>query len=339
MFDFVVIGDIIVDRIVKITDPKIISTIDTKEHTVMFPYPAKRQLDMAPETHAGGNAYNAATAIRKLGLNTAMFTVVGNDHEGSKMIEDIKALGVDCSLVQVDGENTTNSSVIMSINGDRVLFSYHHKRTYTLPQLPETKYVYLTSIGEDDAPLFHSVVEQKQKMGFKLVFSPGTLQIEESFADIKEVMQHTDVLILNKQEAVSLSRLNTESNENLLRGLHNFGPKQVVITRSERGSVASTGSEIIKQGALQVATVECTGAGDAYSSTLAAALCMNESLQTAMSWGTINSASVIGTIGATNGLLSLGEIKQQLEQKKDQFVYTEATSSEVGVPRHSVKPE
>ncbi len=333
MLDFLVIGDIMVDRILRLADPEIINTIDTKVHTVTLPYPSKNRLTTPPEVHGGGNAYNVASAMRKLGLETALYTIVGKDSDGQRMLGAVKELGVNCDLVQVDEEHETNSAVILSINSDRVVFSYHYERNYQLPQIPPTKYVYLTSVGENDLPLFQQVIAQKEQLGFQLIFSPGTLQVSEAFTDVHEIMQHTDVLILNKPEAAKISRLNTESNEYLLQGLHKLGPKTVIITRSERGSVAFDGNNTYKVGALPVQPVECTGAGDCYAATVSAALAIGNDIPTAMAWGAINSASVITSIGATNGQLERPALEQMHAEKKDQLKYEEATSSEVGIPK------
>lgn len=336
MFDFVVIGDIMIDRILNVTNPEIVRTIDTVKHTVTFPYPNKINLLKAPETQPGGNAYNAAHCLKQLGLNTALYTIVGTDHDGQKMIEDIKAKGVDCSLVQTDNEQETNSAIILNINSDRTLFSYHFPRKYVLPTLPETKYVYLTSIGEDDLVLFKSVVEQKAKLNFKLIFAPGTLQVTEELGDVRDILQATDLLILNKSEAVKLSRLNTESNDSLLHGLQRLGPKSVIITRSERGSVAlEDGNEVLKVGSLEVQVVESTGAGDTYAATVGGALALGKSLKEAMELGALNSANAIQSVGGTTGQMAKEDLEKMYQEKVSQLKYVEATSSEIGIPKPS----
>lgn len=336
MFDFVVIGDVVIDRILQLNQSEVINSIDTRSHTVEIPFPSKVHLDAAPTVHAGGNAYNVATAIQKLGLQTALYSVIGKETEGKEFIATLRESGVNCDMVVTDESSSTSSATILNIHGDRTVFSYHQPRKYSLPtSMPQTKYVYLTSIGEDDKDLFTQVLEAKQRLGFKLIFSPGTLQVTEEFGDVKETMAQTDLLILNKAEAVKISRLNTESNEYLLRGLHRYGPKQVVITRSERGAVAFDGTNITKVGALKVKPVESTGAGDCFAATVCAAMAYNQDIATAMGWGAVHAANAISSVGATTGLLSKPELEAQYAEKKDQLVYTEATSSEIGIPKPS----
>lgn len=327
MFDFIVIGDLAVDRLLRITDSTIVDSIDPNAHTVTLPYPSKVRLAKAPITIGGGNSFNAVKTLSKLGLQTALYTVVGTDEDGQRMLEQLKQLGVDCSLVQTDEVEPTNNSFILSIGSDRVLFSHHHQREYKLPELPETRFVYLTSVGENDKLLFDQVIANKQKRDFKLVFSPGTLQTTEEFSDIKAIMAVTDYLIVNKQEAKVLSRLASDSNENLLSGLAGMGPKNIIITRAAHGSIAFDGQNTIKVGALQVPAVETTGAGDTYSATVAAALSLGVTLETAMQWGAVNAAQVISSIGVDK-MLDRATLEANLQTQVSNLVYTEPTVDE-----------
>ncbi len=323
MYDFIVIGDILVDRILHIGDSSIINSINEQTHTVAFPYPSKVSLTTPPHTGGGGNAYNASHALHKLGLNTAIYTIVGADHEGELLTQDLKAAGINIDMIVTDRDKGTNSSFVMSIAGDKVLFSYHYPRKYQLPELPETKFVYLTSIGEDDKPLFDAVIAQKKAKGFKLLFSPGTRQVSEPLLEVKDILQNTDILIVNKEEAKKLTRLKTESDETLLKTLYAMGPRTVVITRSQHGSIGYDGTNFIKVGALPVDTVECTGAGDTYAATMVAALAMQKDLKTAMEWGALNASSVITQIGCVNGLLDMSGLQQKYTQDAAQLKYVE----------------
>jgi sugar/nucleoside kinase (ribokinase family) len=328
MYDVIVIGDILTDRILQITDPTIVASIDETKHIVSLPYPSKTQLTHPPLVHGGGNAYNMSIAMSKLGLNTALYSMIGNDESGQLLGSELKEHKVNTDLVQIDPANSTNSSYILSIRGDRVLFSYHYTRPYQLPDLPETKYVVLTSMGEDDKQLFENLVAQKQKHNFQLVFSPGTRQIREPFADIKEVLANTDVLILNKSEAKELSRLHTQSNEYLLHALQKVGPKIVVITRSSHGSIASVNHEIIKVGALPVDVIESTGAGDTYAATLIAGLCKDQDLKTAMEWGSMNAANVVSQVGCVEAMLDLAGLEAMHANNQAKLTYIEPLNIE-----------
>jgi len=324
MYDFFIIGDIQLDHVMIVSDPDIVRTVDDRSHTVTLPFPTKIQVDTAPQIFPGGNAYNAAYSISKLGLSVGIYSVIGNDHEGDNVIQELKAGGIETKHIVKDKDSGTNKSMILNIASDRIVFSHHHLREYSLAEIPNCKYVYLTSVGEDDLELLEKVAEQKEQKGYKIIFSPGTRQIEEPFTEVRSILEHTDILVLNKREAQALSRLNSDSNKNLLQGLHRFGPKIVVMTRSNRGSIAFDGEVYTEVGALKVDGLDTTGAGDTYSSTLGAALLMEKDLKTAMEWGAINSAHVISAMGSTNGLLDKNAIETLYPEMSQQLEYIDS---------------
>jgi ribokinase len=57
---------------------------------------------------------------------------------------------------------------------------------------------------------------------------------------------------------------------------------------------------------------ERTGAGDAFASTFTVALALGKTLEEALMWGPVNSASVVQDIGAQRGLLSRAQIEEWL---------------------------
>ncbi|MDP3985309.1 MAG: PfkB family carbohydrate kinase, partial [bacterium] len=58
--------------------------------------------------------------------------------------------------------------------------------------------------------------------------------------------------------------------------------------------------------------VESTGAGDSFAAGVLAATIRGLPLKDGLAWGAVNSASVVGTIGPQEGLLSDREIKKRL---------------------------
>jgi sugar/nucleoside kinase (ribokinase family) len=58
---------------------------------------------------------------------------------------------------------------------------------------------------------------------------------------------------------------------------------------------------------------ERTGAGDAFASSVTAALAMGRPLEEALLWGPINSMSVVQEVGAQKGLLSREKLEEFLK--------------------------
>ena len=59
--------------------------------------------------------------------------------------------------------------------------------------------------------------------------------------------------------------------------------------------------------------VERTGAGDLFAAGFLGAVIHGESLETAMSWGSVNAASVVGQVGAEAGLLTKEKMQEKLQ--------------------------
>ena len=59
--------------------------------------------------------------------------------------------------------------------------------------------------------------------------------------------------------------------------------------------------------------VDRTGAGDSFSSTFTAAIALGKSPAEALSWGPVNSMSVVQYIGAQEGLLTREKLEEHLK--------------------------
>ena len=183
--------------------------------------------------------------------------------------------------------------------------------------------MYLSSLGENSIPFHHEIAEYlKKNKKVKLAFQPGTFQIKLGHETLKDLYEQTELFFCNKEEAQRI--LNSKEGEIkfLLHAMQELGPKIVVITDGPNGAYASDN----KSGVWKMPMypdpgppVDRTGAGDSFSSTFTAALALGKTIPTALSWGPINSMNVVQHIGAQEGLLSMKEIKQYLNDKPDDY--------------------
>jgi sugar/nucleoside kinase (ribokinase family) len=93
------------------------------------------------------------------------------------------------------------------------------------------------------------------------------------------------VLICNREEAVEIGGGDHHVVGDLLDTLHRLGPEIVVVTDGPEGAYASNGSEryFVPAYPDPVPPKERTGAGDAFSSALVAAMVKGLPLQAALS--------------------------------------------------------
>ena len=268
----------------------------------------------------GGNACNVSVGLSRLGVSSFLCAEIGDDEFSQKITNNLTKEGVDTSnILQTEG---AMSSFAVSIQGknDRTLFVYHveRKHHFDLTNVA-TDWVYLSSLGKEWKSAYQKVLSFVHNNNVKLAFNPGTPQLTDGLDVVCEVLKKTDILFVNKEEAVKI--MNHESRimnqeidiESLLKNLKEIGAKIVVITDGENGSNAiEENGKIYSSGVLPSHVVQKTGAGDAYTSGFLAAKIYGKNIEEAMRWGAANAAAVIEKVGAQRGLLGREEIIKRI---------------------------
>jgi sugar/nucleoside kinase (ribokinase family) len=313
MLDLITIGDPTIDTFLKIHDAHLALKLQPDQTQLCIDYADKIPVD---ELHRslGGGCVNAGVAAARLGLRVGVYGVTGADPEGASIRRELDSEGIDTSLMAVDRRHTTNASMALVFRGERTLFVWHQPRSYHLPELPRTPWIYATSVGPRGAALnrLHKALRcHLERTPCKFAFSPGTHQLRMGARALSSLLQMSDLLLLNRHEACELTHADDQPKA-LLEALHRLGPKTVVMTDGTHGSYAFDGSVYLHTGVLPVPVVDRTGAGDAYGATLMVALQLGRELSVAMAWGTVQAAHVVGVFGATPGLLRRRRIQESV---------------------------
>ncbi|MBI2613867.1 MAG: carbohydrate kinase family protein [Candidatus Levybacteria bacterium] len=305
-FDVVCIGNAKIDTFLTLHEANQHLRLIEKTNELCIKFGDKITVDKA-EILVGGNAANVAVGTSRLGLHTGIVAEIGKDEFAQKIINTLSFEKVDTSNVRQTEGQQSSFSVILNFKKERTIFSEHVKRSHNFEfGNITTKWVYLTSLGNEWKNAYNKTVDFIKKSKVRLAFNPGTLQIQSGRNNIENVLLATDVLFVNKEEGEALlgHTQGRQSIEDIASNLQKFGPRVVIITDGENGSFAiDDKGNISKKGAIETQVVEKTGAGDAYSSGFLSALINNKPIPEAMEWGTKNSASVIGKVGAQAGLL------------------------------------
>jgi len=329
--DLLSIGDANLDVFLTPLETETLCKIDTKECLICFSYGDKilvKNLDFS----VGGNAANNAVGTQRLGLSDAFVTTLGDDSIAGQIIERLKAENVDLTFVISQPHTLSNYNTVINYSGERTIFTYHAPRSYEFPiHLPITPWVYLTSMGESFRPFYNHVSEWlSHNPGIKLAFNPGSWQMRVPLEQIQNILTRTFIIYVNREEAEKMTQFGpSEGKEReLLIALSKLGPKMSVITDGENGSFLyhsekADGERFLKCGILPVDAYERTGAGDAFGSGFLSAIIKGKTLEEALLWGTVNSASVIGYIGPQRGLLKEEEMPEWLERAKSSGVKVE----------------
>jgi sugar/nucleoside kinase (ribokinase family) len=319
-WDVISVGDTATDVFIRLLEGRVKTVEDASGRWLMFPYGDKLPFDHAQTVESGGNAANAAVAFSRLGLTTTFATHVGDDQVGRDIQLALRREGVDTHLLRVDPGVPTNRNFVLWFGEDRTIlvrhqiYDYHwtHLRPSEIP-----RWLYLSSIGSDAPQYYDQLAEWlKAEPSVRFAFQPGTFQIALGAYALTALYRRADLLVCNREEAVEIGGGNVHDMADLLQRLHGLGAHTVVITDGPAGAFASDGTARYSVPSYpdRAPPTDRTGAGDAFTATLMAAICKGHSLDEALAWAPINAMSVVQHVGSQAGLLTEQEVKEWLVQ-------------------------
>ena len=159
---------------------------------------------------------------------------------------------------------------------------------------------------------FETVVELLQNKDCKIAFNPSNYQAELGYEKLKPLIDHVDILIMNKEEAAKFLGLPPEDHHepaDLMMKMAALPPKVTVITDGSAGSYVHDGEHLYHgHPREEVTVVEATGAGDAFASSFTAAQMLGKTTQESIHLAMTNAESVLQYKGAKERLLSREEL-------------------------------
>ena len=323
--DVISIGDIVTDVFIKLLDDQAHEYSNEHGRWLAMPFGTKIPYDTVETIKAVGNASNASVAFARLGLNSSFATNVGEDQLGRDMISELHKNKVDTRFVRVNPDKISNVHYVLRHQVERTILIKHEAYDYHWPHLRPDEvpnWVYLSSVSEHAMKYQDQIVDWlEQNPQVKMAFNPGTFQIEAGVDRIRGLYQHSEVLIVNREEAAEITGGDWHNFHDLLNRMHGLGAKIAVITDGPNGAVASDGHEAFKMPLYPdpAPPVDRTGAGDAFASTFVAALIKGNNITGALQWAPINSMSVLQKVGAQAGLLTEKELEHFLTNSPDNY--------------------
>jgi len=315
-YDFVAIGDIVIDAFIQLNKEAadVSQDMDTGRQTLHMPFGNKLPYDDVVVINAVGNSPNAAVSAHRLGLKTALVTNLGQDRNGKDCLEALRQEGVHTDFVKIHEGKMTNYHYVLRYGPERTILIKHEKFPYTLPDFAvPPRYLYFSSIGDHGLPYHFEIANYVKDNDTKLVFQPGTFQIKLGYEALKEVYEVTDIFFCNKEEAQEILNTTEQHVPTLLRKFKELGPRLPVITDGPHGAYVVDENDQAWHMPMYpdpAPPVDRTGAGDSFASTFTAAIILGKTPAEALTWGPVNSMSVVQYIGAQAGLLSQDKLKE-----------------------------
>jgi len=318
------VGDIFTDTFIKLLDSE--ARIDTDadgSKRLSMPFGNKPPYERADVVPSVGPSPNAAVSCARLGLRVGLMSWIGDDQVGKDSIKYLVGEKIDVTPIVTQANTASNSYYVLRYGADRTILVKNEQYDYRW-QTPTTKpdWIYLSLISADSWHLHQDMLAYLyENPEVKLAFQPGTFHFKWGAEKLAEVYGRSHIVVMNREEAVDVTGRSYDSLRDLADGLHQLGSKIVVITDGPNGSFASYDGKLyrIPNYPDPAPPLDRTGAGDAFASTIVAALALGKPIEEALSWAPINSMNVVQKLGAQAGLLQRHEISEYLENAPENY--------------------
>lgn len=324
--DVLSVGDVVTDAFIKLFDERAQTYENEQGKWLAMPFGSKIPFQDAQVIAAVGNAANAAVSFARLGLHSGLISNVGRDQYGREIIDALEDERVDTRFVRINRGKISNYHYVLWYKDERTILIKHEEYNYQWPRFAKSdvpKWLYFSSISKNALEKYHDMVVDwmDDNPEVKLAFQPGTFQLEAGVERLKELYARTTVLVVNREEAVMISKGDYDDLHGLLDKLHSFGPKTVVITDGPAGAYASDGQDRFRMPPYPdpAPPKERTGAGDAFASTFVASIIKGNTIEGALQWAPINSMNVVQNVGAREGLLAESKLEIYLQHAPEWY--------------------
>lgn len=272
----------------------------------------------------GGGAANAAACLANFGLKVACIAPVGDDNDGRLIVENLQNRKIDTHLIKkIKNEESGSSFVLVAPSGERIIFAQRGANNSLviserdISNLRNTKAIYIASLSGDWTSNLKKIFSVVGPKGPNIFWNPGMTQLLGGVDKIKRYLAKTTVFACNKDEALSLivnskeykgTRYKTlNDTEKLLRMIHSFGPKIVVITLGKDGVMVFDGQKVSIRNIIKEANcVDTTGVGDIFNSSFAAGWTIfGGNIDKTLHLSLQNAAAKVSHFGAQNSLIKI----------------------------------
>lgn len=275
------------------------------------PAPGSLALTEGAAVRAGGCALNTATVLARFGLDVTVAGVVGTDLFGDFLLDTIAARSLDGRIVRTDQHATSTSIVLVSRDGERTFL--HNpgangaltEDMFDVDTLAATKALHLGGTllmpgldGPPAARLLARLHERGVRTSVDTAFDASG-----RWDRVLPLLPHTDLATVGWAEGAAIT--GERDPGRMADVLHRHGCGEVVVKMGADGCYVSGSESRGHHPALPVATVDSTGAGDAFTAGLIYGWVAGWPGADAVRLGSAAGAMAATAVGAVEGVTCL----------------------------------
>ncbi len=269
----------------------------------------------------GGDAFNEAIALSRLGKKVQWISKVGDDDTGKRILNYAAANDVDISRVKIQsGLETAITIVLVDAKGERRFLTNPRSSLRKLAledilphvddmaQIVSFASMFISSLL--DASAMEKLFRRIKESGRTLAVDMKCSKNGETLKDLAGVLANVDYFFPNEFELATLTG-ETDVQKNIAALLES-GLKCAVVKRGEKGCIIATKSAQIEIPAYRVEKViDTTGAGDCFAAGFLWALSEGWNLEACGRFACATASCSVEEVGAVAGVTSLEKVMRR----------------------------
>lgn len=259
----------------------------------------------------GGGGANVSIGLTRQGFSTIFWSVLDDNLIGQHILEILESENIDTSITERRKDSMSVSAILLNNQGERTIITHHAqnaKREYS----DKIEFVINQSkwliIGDTSGNTLEEKIiwtKKAKERGLSIFTMLTAKECKEGIKQMLPQMRISDWIILNGHELADLLGIKYED---LSLATRNYdivlNVKGVIVTDGVNGAYAYSDMKRYFQRAVSPPRIaDTTGAGDAFASGFLGEYIRNRNIEQALLFAAQNAASVIGRIGAQDGLL------------------------------------
>lgn len=262
----------------------------------------------------GGHGGDCAVALARLGLKTFILSAVGNDHEGSLIIDDLKKESIDVSLISTVSDVITGRAIIPQSVNKQCLYVLRGANgssqiLQAIKKIDLNSFDFIVAL-DANLEIIDYIFSKNVNKKIPCLWNPGPLLVNDQ--KILKRFDFPNVLIFNELEIESICKKNSLSSTSFFEINNNL---QLIITKGAKGSLFVEKNCEKHFPAWNVETQDSTGAGDAFTAGFSLMHALKYSTDISMQFGNLMGALATRKVGARCSLPNISEIKQFLNNR------------------------
>ena len=274
-------------------------------------------VDISRETIVLGGAGNVVNNLKALGAFVSVSSVIGNDENGTQLINMLNDIGVDSkNIITQDGRKTTKKSRVIAVSQQVLRYDNENKEDIKTSSVNDILDSLENNITDFDSVILSDygkgVLTEELCQGIIRLCRKNDIKIlvDPKGSDFKK---YRDAYLLtpNKKEAILATNIDIKDEKSLESALIKLKSEcnlnASFITLSEDG-IATYENELKIFPTVAKEVFDVTGAGDTVIASIAFALSIGKSIADTVAFANLAAGVVVGKIGSAT--VTIDEIEE-----------------------------